>query len=52
MLILKYGGSRLYAHMRPMFLGLILGELVVGGLWVIIDSQTGMQNNHIEGVVF
>ena len=51
-LILKYGGTRLYSHMRPMFLGLILGELVVGGLWVIIDFFTGMQNNHITGVVF
>jgi len=51
-LILKYGGSRLYAHMRPMFLGLILGELVVAGLWVIIDSFTGMQNNRLSGVVF
>ncbi len=51
-LILKYGGSRLYSYIRPMFLGLILGELVVGGFWVIIDSFTGMQNNHMEGVVF
>ena len=51
-LILKYGGSRLYSRMRPLFLGLILGELVVGGFWVVIDSITGMQGNHLEGVVF
>ena len=51
-LILKYGGSRLYAHIRPMFLGLILGELVAGGAWVVIDACTGMQNNYLSGVVF
>ena len=51
-LILQYGGSRLYAYIRPMFLGLILGELVVGGVWVIIDSITGMRNNYLGGVVF
>jgi hypothetical protein len=51
-LILKYGGSRLYAFMKPMFLGLILGELVVGGFWVVVDYFTGMRGNHLSGVVF
>ena len=50
--ILKYGGSRLYVSLRPLFLGLILGELVVAGFWVVIDHFTGMQNNHMGGVVF
>jgi hypothetical protein len=50
--ILKYGGSQLYIFLRPFFLGLILGELVVAGFWVFVDFFTGMQNNHMEGVVF
>ena len=34
--ILKFGGIGLYRRARPIFLGLILGEYVVGGAWVII----------------
>jgi hypothetical protein len=51
-IILKYGGSRLYMWLRPVFLGLILGELVVAGFWVIVDYFTGMQNNNLSGVAF
>jgi len=51
-LILKYGGSGLYALLRPVFLGLILGELVVAGFWVVVDFFTGMQNNNLGGVTF
>jgi hypothetical protein len=32
-LILKYAGFRGYRRVVPFFLGVILGELVVGGLW-------------------
>lgn len=31
--ILRYGGLRLYRQGLPLFLGLILGEYVAGGLW-------------------
>ena len=50
--ILKYGGSQRYIFLRPLFLGLILGELAVAGFWVFVDFFTGMQNNHMGGVVF
>ena len=50
--VLKYGGPAIYNRMKPIFLGLILGEAVVGTVWVIIDYFTGKINNHLGGVVF
>ena len=35
-LILRFGGIRSYRKALPLFLGLILGEYIVGGAWVII----------------
>jgi succinate dehydrogenase/fumarate reductase cytochrome b subunit len=46
---LKYGGPGLYSRMKPFFLGLILGEAVVGGVWILIDYFTGMTNNNLGG---
>ena len=35
-MLLKAGGIRLYRKAFPLFLGLILGEFIIGGAWVII----------------
>jgi len=45
--ILKYGGVVLFNRLKPFFLGLILGEAVVAGVWVITDYFTGMTGNAI-----
>ena len=37
-IILKYGGIKAYRKALPLFLGLILGEFIVGGLWNIIGQ--------------
>lgn len=50
--ILKYGGVRLFNNLKPFFLGLILGEAVVGGVWVVIDYFMGMQNSGLGGIFF
>ena len=50
--ILKYGGPALLRRLRPLFLGLILGEACVGGFWVVVDAVTGMQANTLRGVFF
>lgn len=42
-LLLKLGGIGLYRRAYPLFLGLILGEFLVGGTWVIIRLFTGIQ---------
>ena len=41
-LILRFGGIRLYHRVLPLFLGLILGEFVVGGTWVLIRLIWGV----------
>ena len=41
--ILKYGGPRLFAKLRPFFLGLILGEFANYGFWMIVDAITGVR---------
>jgi len=43
--VLKYGGPTLYRRTLPFFLGLILGEIVPAGLWLIVDFYTGMSGN-------
>ena len=35
LIILKYGGVKLHRKVIPFFLGLILGEFVVGGVWTL-----------------
>ena len=46
-LVLKYGGVKLYRATRPFFMGLILGSFVPAGLFLIIDHFTGMVGNVI-----
>ena len=43
--ILKYSGSSGYTRTRPFFLGLILGQTFVSGMWLVIDYFTGMTGN-------
>jgi hypothetical protein len=35
-LLLRYGGLRAYRHFLPFFLGIVLGECVIGSLWTLI----------------
>ncbi len=46
-LILKYGGPKIYKNARPFFLGLILGQYTVAGLWLIVDLITAHTGNWI-----
>ena len=46
--VLRYGGGRVYKKARIFFIGIIVGLLVVGGLWLIIDAITGMRGNRIR----
>ena len=51
-IILTYGGASLYRKIRPFFLGLILGQVSVAGLWIIIDFFTEMVGNQPIGGSF
>ena len=46
-IVLKYGGVRLYLKTRPFFIGVILGYFAPGGFFMIIDHFTGMTWNVI-----
>jgi len=43
--VLKYGGPRLFRATRPFFIGLIVGQFVAAGAWLVIDYFTGMTDN-------
>jgi hypothetical protein len=40
-LILRYGGLKLYIRVRPWFLGMILGEFGMAVVWALISALTG-----------
>ncbi len=42
LLILRYGGLRLYRRAVPFFLGLTLGDYVIGALWSLVGVVGGM----------
>ena len=44
---LHHGGVGLYNRVRPFFLGLILGQYLTGGMWLMVDGITGMQGNYL-----
>ncbi|MFC1600858.1 DUF6785 family protein [Candidatus Sumerlaeota bacterium] len=49
-LILRYGGSRLYHKMLPLFLGLIIGELIAVAFWVLVTVFCAMQGWEYKAV--
>jgi hypothetical protein len=40
-LIVRYGGLRLFRQLMPFFLGLLLGEFLVGAAWALLATLTG-----------
>jgi len=36
--ILRYAGHKLYARLIPVFVGLVIGEFLVGGLWGLVGA--------------
>ena len=42
LVLLRYGGLKLYRDSLPFFLGLILGEFIVGSLWTLIGIALGI----------
>lgn len=44
-LILRYGGSQIYEKGKTFFIGLIVGQFVVNGIWLLIDFLAGKTGN-------
>ncbi len=40
--VMRYGGVRMYRQMMPFFLGLILGQMLVGSAWHLIGLALGI----------
>jgi len=45
--VVRWGGLKTYRSVRPIFLGLILGQFVCNGTWIIIDILAGGRGNRI-----
>jgi hypothetical protein len=45
--IIRWGGLKAYRSTRPIFLGLILGQFVCNGTWIVIDMLLGGRGNRI-----
>jgi hypothetical protein len=48
LLILRYGGIRLYRQAMPFFFGLILGQITIAGFWMAVDACTGATGNFVD----
>jgi len=46
-LIMRFGGANTYRRMQPFFLGIALGHISAGGVWLVIDGFTGTVGNRI-----
>ena len=46
--VLQFGGPTVYEKTKPFFMGIIMGQFVVGGFWLIVDAFTGMRGNVIR----
>jgi hypothetical protein len=46
-MILRYGGSQIYEKGKSFFIGLIVGQFVANGIWLLIDFFTGKTGNVI-----
>ncbi len=49
LLVLRYGGLRVYLQLLPFFLGLTLGQTLVGCAWSLFGLATGIQTYSFWG---
>lgn len=47
-LVLRYGGARTYSRSIPFALGLILGQILVAGVFMLVDSILGNVGHFID----
>ena len=50
LLLLKYGGPKLYRSARPFFMGLIVGEITAAAIWLVIDYITGHTDSFLTQI--
>jgi len=47
LLVVRVGGNKMYRRARRFFLGMVIGQFTVAGLWAIIDTITHTTSNSI-----
>ncbi len=47
--VLKFGGVAQYRKLRPLVLGVILGECFIGGIWIVVGLMTGIGYRLLPG---
>ncbi len=47
-LVMRFGGIEAYRRSRWLFYGVILGQIVTAGLWLVIDLVTGTTGNQLQ----
>ena len=47
--VLKFGGVAQYRKLRPLVLGVVLGECFIGGIWIIVGLMTGIGYRLLPG---
>jgi hypothetical protein len=45
--VLRFGGLKIYQKFAPFFIGLVLGECVTIGGWVVVDLILGTRGNFL-----
>ena len=45
-----FRSAALYGRSQAFFLGLISGQVLCNGIWLVIDYFTGKVGNHIFGI--
>jgi hypothetical protein len=51
-LILRFGGAKLFADLKPFFVGLIFGEALAVGLWLIVTLALALSGQPFHVVRF
>ena len=50
--ILKYGGSSLYHRGKPFFIGLVAGQFISMGFWIVVDYLIGTTDKVVYKLIY
>jgi len=48
MALLRIGGGRVFSMMKPFFLGVIAGQIVIAGIWIVVNAIYYLVTGDIE----
>jgi hypothetical protein len=48
--VVRFGGARLYNEARPVFVGLIFGEAIAAGIWMVVTLSLVSMGYAVERV--